>query len=116
MPKKNSSIWGSQKSERMASKYRKPRGRPSGSNHLGEAYMNYPKTDPTLDVVNTFGPCKNTFQRVRRNGRWTTKCKAFHVELGNGLCMDCWDKTVERRANDPEIRKGKDYKTSLPQE
>ena len=41
--KKNGAV-----SERMPSRYRRPRG--SLNPFLGEAVINYPKTDPTLDV------------------------------------------------------------------
>lgn len=116
MPNVNTGIYGSKKSERMPSKYRRPRRvSEHGIHDLGEAVINYPKIDPTENVVNTFGACKNSTVRIRRNGKQTLKCKAFHVELGNGLCMDCWDKTIEYRANDPKIRLQEDYKTALPQ-
>ena len=42
----------------------------------------------------SFGMCKN-----QRN------CKNYQVVLGNGLCMDCYDKGLENRYLKQEVRR-----------
>ena len=42
-----------------------------------------------IQVQESIGNCKN-----RR------KCKNLNVELGNGLCVECWDKNLSKRFYD----------------
>ena len=38
--------------------------------------------------VKSFGECRNAVKKT--NGRMVG-CKQYHVVLGDGLCMKCWD-------------------------
>ena len=42
-----------------------------------------------IKVIESIGNCKN----------WK-KCKNLDVELGNGLCVECWDKNLSKRFYD----------------
>ena len=42
-----------------------------------------------IQVQESIGNCKN----------WR-KCKNLNVELGNGLCEECWDKKLTKRFYD----------------
>ena len=57
-------------------------------------------------VKESFGACKNSTVKVKRDGRQTTKCKSYRVVLGNGLCQGCWDKEIDSRANNNSHRNG----------
>ncbi len=92
-------------SERMPSRYTAPRG--SRGTELGEAVFYFKKEDLTASVKETVGACKNTQKKVRRGSRRTRICNEFNTTLGNGFCMECWDKEVERLHNNAVQRKKK---------
>ena len=79
-------------SERMASTYKGTRTSPRGADIL--------KIVKELPPVHeSWGACRNTLKRIRKNGKQTLKCKSFKVILGNGLCQDCWDREIDARMN-----------------
>ena len=57
----------------------------------GEAMHKFPQHDPTDNIVESFGACKNALKPVRRGTRTEGKCKEYHTTLGNGYCQTCWD-------------------------
>lgn len=93
-------------SERMPSRYKAPRGSRTDS---GEAVFYFKKEDLTSHVQETLGACKNTQKKVRRGSRRTRKCNEYRAVLGNGYCMACWDKEVERLHNNALHRKQKNH-------
>ena len=82
-------------SERMPSPYREKRT----AGHYQRRGADLLKFVVVGKVEESFGACKNSTIRVKRNGRQTTKCKSYRVILGNGLCQDCWDKEIDARMN-----------------
>ena len=87
-------------SERMPSPYRAKRT----AGHYHQRGADLLKFVVVGKVEESFGACKNSTVRVKRNGRQTLKCKSFKAVLGNGLCMTCWDKEIESRANNATHR------------
>ena len=92
-------------SERMPSRYTAPRG--SRGTELGEAVFYFKKEDLTASVKETVGACKNTQKISRQGTRRTRVCYEFKAVLGNGYCMACCDKEVERLHNSALNRKRK---------
>ena len=86
-------------SERMVSAYKGNK-----SDGRGADLLKLIKCDARTNVRESWGACRNTLKRVRRDSRQTLKCKNFRVILGNGLCMTCWDKEIESRANNATHR------------
>ena len=41
--------------------------------------------------IETFGACRYSRKQGRRDG-----CGNFTVVLGNGLCIECWDRKVSK--------------------
>ena len=93
-------------SERMPTRYQQRRGG-------GEAIWKFKKEDLTAHVNETYGACKNTQKMTRQGTRRSRVCKAFRTVLGNGYCMDCWDKEVDRLHNSAIQRK---RKNQIPQD
>ena len=89
-------------SERMPSPYRAKRT----AGHYHQRGADLLKFVVVGKVEESFGACKNSTVKVKRNGRQTTKCKSYRVILGNGLCQDCWDKEIDSRANNNRHRRG----------
>ena len=81
-PKKYSLV-----SDRMVPMYGGPNSKGLGSG----AVLKFPQHDPTENIAESFGPCKNAIATPRQGSKYAGKCKNFHVVLGNGYCMACWD-------------------------
>ena len=94
------SKWGVA-SERMPPPFKKTRG------NMGANLNSKNKSAKALKVVETHGACKNTQKISRQGTRRTRVCNEFHAVLGNGYCMACWDKEVERLHNSALNRKRK---------
>jgi hypothetical protein len=92
---------GSPISERMPSPYRAKRI----VGHYQKRGADLPRF-VVGKVKESFGACKNSTVRVKRDGRQTTKCKSYRVILGNDLCQGCWDKEIDSRSNNNPQRKG----------
>ena len=62
-------------------------------------------------VHESWGACRNTAKKIRRGSRRVPKCTAYKVILGNGLCMNCWDREIDSRANRAKYRNNR---TTIP--
>ena len=68
-------------------KERNPDSYKSGSTREGSSYFYNDIVEVRMPTF-TIGVCRNN-----------KKCKQYDVELGDGYCIDCYDKAMEKQSN-----------------